>query len=94
MAPRETENNAYAIFWGDKQRALRYVMVFSGVVNWFLTLVPEAAETRMKWDREKSLMNSTGFELTANGFALHTASQGLDMSSKVIDSADICGARK
>ena len=32
-APRETENNAYAKFWGDKQRALRHVMVFSGVVN-------------------------------------------------------------
>ena len=26
--PRETENNAYAKFWGDKQRALWYVMVF------------------------------------------------------------------
>ena len=33
MAPRETENNAYAKFWGDKQRALWYVMVFSGVDN-------------------------------------------------------------
>ena len=33
MAPRETENNACAKFWGDKQRALWYVMVFSGVVN-------------------------------------------------------------
>ena len=33
MAQRETENNAYAKFWGDKQRALWYVMVFSGVVN-------------------------------------------------------------
>ena len=33
MAPRETENNAYATFSGDKQRALRYVMVFSVVVN-------------------------------------------------------------
>jgi len=33
MAPRETENNAYAKFWGDKQRALWDVMVFSGVVN-------------------------------------------------------------
>ena len=32
-APRETENNAYAKFWGDKQRALWYVMVFSGVIN-------------------------------------------------------------
>jgi len=33
MAPRETENKAYAKFWGDKQRALWFVMVFSGVVN-------------------------------------------------------------
>ena len=28
MAPRETEDNAYAKFWGGKQRALWYVMVF------------------------------------------------------------------
>ena len=28
MAPRETENNAYAKFWGDKQRTLWYVMIF------------------------------------------------------------------
>ena len=33
MAQRETEDNAYAKFWGDKQRALWYVTVFSGVVN-------------------------------------------------------------
>ena len=39
MAPRlEIENNAYAKFFflgggGDKQRALWYVMVFSGVIN-------------------------------------------------------------
>ena len=33
MVPRETENNAYAKCWGDKQRALWYVMVFSVVVN-------------------------------------------------------------
>ena len=32
-APRETENNAYAKFWGDKERALWYVVEFSGVVN-------------------------------------------------------------
>ena len=34
MASRETENNTYAKFSGDKQRALWYVMVFSGVVNY------------------------------------------------------------
>ena len=33
MAPRETEDNAYANFWGDKQRALWYAMVLSGEVN-------------------------------------------------------------
>ena len=33
IIPKETENNAYAKFWGDKQRALWCVMVFSGVVN-------------------------------------------------------------
>ena len=33
MTPREAANNAYAKFWGDKQRALWYVMLFSGVVN-------------------------------------------------------------
>ena len=32
MAPRETEINAYAKFWGDKQRVLLDVMVFSEVV--------------------------------------------------------------
>ena len=39
MAPRETENNAYAKFWGDKQRVLWYVMVFSGGVNSFRFLL-------------------------------------------------------
>ena len=37
MAPRETEDNAYAKFCGEKQRALWYVMVvFYGVVNYLL----------------------------------------------------------
>ena len=43
MAPRETENNAYAKFWGDKQRTLWYVMVFlewSIVVNFVLREFP------------------------------------------------------
>ena len=35
-APRETENNDYAKFGSDKQKALWYVMVFSGVVNCIL----------------------------------------------------------
>ena len=33
LAPREPENDAYAKFWGYKQRALCYVTVFSVVVN-------------------------------------------------------------
>ena len=35
MAPRETQNNAYAKFWGDKQRALWYVTVF---LEWSILL--------------------------------------------------------
>ena len=33
MASRESENNTYANYWGDKQRAVWCVMVFSVVVN-------------------------------------------------------------
>ena len=33
MAQRETEDNAYAKFWGDQQRLLWYAVLFSGVVN-------------------------------------------------------------
>ena len=33
--PQEKLKNAYAKFWGDKERALWYVMVFSGVANYF-----------------------------------------------------------
>ena len=29
MVPRETENNAYAKFWSDKQRALWYFLQWS-----------------------------------------------------------------
>ena len=36
MAPRETENNAYAKFWGDKQRTLWYVMVF---LEWSIVIL-------------------------------------------------------
>ena len=39
MAPRETEDNVYAKFWGDKQRALWYFMIFSGVVNWHASVI-------------------------------------------------------
>ena len=40
MALRETENNAYAKFLGDKQRALWYVMVF---LEWSIVLTPNMA---------------------------------------------------
>ena len=38
MASRETENNAYAKFWSDRQRVSWCVMVFSGVVNLHVSL--------------------------------------------------------
>ena len=38
MAPRETENNAYAKFWSDQQRVLWYVMAFSVLIGRYLDL--------------------------------------------------------
>ena len=38
MAPRDTENNAYAKFWGDKQRALWYVVVF---LEWSIAIITD-----------------------------------------------------
>ena len=43
MAPRETENNAYAKFWGDKQRTLWYVMVF---LEWSICLFPPCSKKK------------------------------------------------
>ena len=37
MASRETENNAYAKLWGDKQRESWYVVVF---LYWSMVSVP------------------------------------------------------
>ena len=38
MAPRDSENNAYAKFWGDKERALWYVMVF---LEWSIVAIQQ-----------------------------------------------------
>ena len=43
MASRETENNAYAKFWGDKQRALWYVMVF---LEWSIWITYGSRQSR------------------------------------------------
>ena len=48
MPPREPEDNAYAKFWGDRHRALWYVMVFSGVVNWEIISYPDLLSTKPK----------------------------------------------
>ena len=73
MAPRETENNDYAKFGGDKQKALWYVMVFSGVVN----IVPIASASCQNFEyiesgllaRAKRTMDDANF--TGNGFIQH-----------------------
>ena len=46
MAPIETENNAYKLFWNDQQRVLWYVMVFSVVVNRFFDVLVAVAVVR------------------------------------------------
>ena len=57
MAPRETENNAFAKFWVAKQRVLWNVMVFSGVANCLK-------------DREGRGLNRR-FKVFIHGFAIH-----------------------
>ena len=43
MAPRETEDNAYAKFWGDKQRTLWYLMVF---LEWSIEIIIKYPEIK------------------------------------------------
>ena len=54
MAPRKTENNAYAKFWGDKQRALWYVMAF---LEWSIECFCHRVSPRSS--RMKSHLTST-----------------------------------
>ena len=51
MAPRETENNAYAKFWVDKQRTLWYVTVF---LEWSIS-VPSITRTQLSLQSENQL---------------------------------------
>ena len=54
MASRETENNAYAKFWGDKQRALWYVMVF---LEWSIVLGEQHGEEVTSCESNLILLN-------------------------------------
>ena len=69
LLPRETEDNAYAKFWGDKQRALWYVMIFSVVVNCFnnsfkiIHTAKQASSTNSRYDGMFSL-NSSCYQLS------------------------------
>ena len=62
--PRETEDNAYAKFWADKQRALWYFMIFSVVVNCFnnsfkiIHTAKQASSTNSRYDGMFSLNSS------------------------------------
>jgi len=64
MAPRETENNAYAKFWGDKQRALWYVMVFSGVVNSYSIQVERLVYIFLMFFFNRSIQLTCSVQLT------------------------------
>ena len=56
MAPRENESNAYAKFWGDKQRALWYMLWY--FLEWSIAYhtlgkkIPENNQSRgLKWPK-------------------------------------------
>ena len=48
MAPRETENNAYAKFWADKQRTFWCVKLLSVVVNYWTRLSYDLSLMKVK----------------------------------------------
>ena len=81
-APRETENNAYANFWVDKQRALWYVMVFSGVVNCYGESLNQSAG-------EKSLSKNVNVNVAIERTNIHVLftqlffAVGSDISIKI-----------
>ena len=61
MAPRETENKAYAKFRGDEQRTLWCVMVFSGAVN--LDPLPPWLTRKKHLSKERLLYVHSGIKL-------------------------------
>ena len=65
MAPRETENNAYAKFWSDQRRVLWYVMVFSRVVNFpnlFTSSLQAIPKTLTSGGLSYTPVNNDGFQ--------------------------------
>ena len=77
MAPRETENNAYAKLWGDNQKALWYVMVFSGVANYVclpidcITMIVASLTcgfTWLPWHQTDLKLNTRAFEATYHAY--------------------------
>ena len=61
--PVGTRHNAYSKFWGDKERALWYVMLFSGVAN-KVVVVCQKAKTHAYLDtfilRDRSFIRAGG----------------------------------
>ena len=65
MAPRETENNAYAKFWSNHRRVLWYVMVFSREVNFpnfFTSSLPTIPKTLTIGGLPYTSVNNDGFQ--------------------------------
>ena len=65
MAPRQTENNAYAKFWSDQLRLLWYVMAISVVVNcinWFRWHLARSRFDCPSWDslKKKKILADPG----------------------------------
>ena len=65
MAPRENENNAYAKFWGDKQKTLWYVTVF---LEWSIS-VPSITRPQLSLQSENQLAVWVILDFFFDGFA-------------------------
>ena len=77
MAPRETENNAYTKFWGDKQRVLWYVMTFNACSGQFwqhglvlkLELLPRILSSQISFSTTWRAPHDNGRIYTSDKFA-------------------------
>ena len=99
MAPRETENNAYAKFWGDKQRTLWYVMVFLewSIGQWLLNCKNLGLDPfDLFWKHSKNQRVSCFYCPGGSGFTAYSKVSTLESRLKKLqiclpDSSDICG---
>ena len=88
MAPRETENNAYAKFWNDQQRVFWYVISWSGQLG-----EPFAAARFTNRDitlLQKDRVITTSKQAQSDSFQTGEVKQKTEKGQKYRNVMDVC----